>query len=43
MIRQSTNGPLQAYSALMHGYLRFEEQKWQEALDQFVAARCVFF
>ncbi|TPX36168.1 hypothetical protein SmJEL517_g01439 [Synchytrium microbalum] len=32
----------QAYAALMKGYVLFEEQKWQEALDKFAAARTIY-
>lgn len=30
---------VKAYASLMSGYLLFEEQSWQAALDKFVAAR----
>ncbi|RUS26317.1 hypothetical protein BC938DRAFT_470923 [Jimgerdemannia flammicorona] len=33
---------VQAYSSLMSGYLLFEEQSWQAALDKFVAARTIY-
>ncbi|KAJ2963429.1 hypothetical protein NQZ79_g1551 [Umbelopsis isabellina] len=33
---------VKAYAALMHGYLKFEEQKWQEALDHYAAARTIY-
>ncbi|CAG8439666.1 7635_t:CDS:10 [Scutellospora calospora] len=32
----------QAYSALMSGYLLFERQSWQAALDKFAAARTIY-
>ncbi|CAG8619265.1 38406_t:CDS:10 [Gigaspora margarita] len=32
----------QAYSALMSGYLLFEKQSWQAALDKFAAARTIY-
>ncbi|KAI8388898.1 uncharacterized protein BYT42DRAFT_251343 [Radiomyces spectabilis] len=31
-----------AYAATMKGYLLFEQQQWQEALDQFVSARTIY-
>ncbi|RUS23340.1 hypothetical protein BC937DRAFT_86974 [Endogone sp. FLAS-F59071] len=33
---------VQAYASLMSGYLLFEEQSWQAALDKFVAARTIY-
>ncbi|KAG9291736.1 hypothetical protein G9A89_012021 [Geosiphon pyriformis] len=32
----------QAYSALMSGFMLFEQQSWQEALDTFAAARTIY-
>ncbi|KAJ3079824.1 signal recognition particle subunit srp68 [Quaeritorhiza haematococci] len=33
---------VQAYAALMAGYVLFEKQSWQEALDKFAAARTIY-
>ncbi|TPX44642.1 hypothetical protein SeMB42_g04256 [Synchytrium endobioticum] len=33
---------VQAYATLMKGYVLFEEQRWQEALDKFAAARTIY-
>ncbi|KAJ3285673.1 signal recognition particle subunit srp68 [Borealophlyctis nickersoniae] len=33
---------VQAYAALMEGYVLFEQQQWQAALDKFAAARTIY-
>ncbi|KAH8556197.1 hypothetical protein BGW37DRAFT_471473 [Umbelopsis sp. PMI_123] len=33
---------VKAYSSLMNGYLKMEEQKWQVALDHYAAARTIY-
>ncbi|KAF1798711.1 hypothetical protein FB192DRAFT_1430019 [Mucor lusitanicus] len=33
---------VKAYAALMKGYLYFEQQQWQEAMNQFVESRTVY-